>query len=232
MASAYEIEQLRESLEYTIQITGPINLTAFIGQDIAPTSTVEYGGQYPTFSAGLEKISELVQQVSSLMGKAMTLKTQAQSRKKWQNTQAPDIPIDLLFVAIEDARQEVINPVLALQSAVYPTLGDGIDVADMIGAGYLVPEGTVVGEDFLIPPLGYIGGGDDDKLLSLRIGKWFLAENYFIITQAQPVFSQQVMVDGLPLWARVSCVFSAYQVPDYNTYASWFQAGRNVIIIR
>ena len=114
---------------------------------------------------------------------------QAATQQVWVNSSPIELPVSLIFDAIEDPFREVVEPIRLLESWAMPE----------IAAGFLHAPG---------PP---IWGSSRDYGCSVRVGRQFWLPDMVLIS-AQSTMSTRLDAKGDPIAGRIDCTFRSSRV--------------------
>ena len=153
----------------------------------------------------------------------------------WRGSNGLEFSLALRFDAWDDARQDVVAPMIKLVQMFMPTRGGdnaalskiiaGIEVGDASGVASNLS--ALVGNQFLHPPgptpWEMLTGQSANYLVNLRVGKvWTLTD--LIPTSFSMEFEDRYTKDGDPVCATTTLGFQSFQTPDSNDVAGYFQA--------
>jgi hypothetical protein len=154
----------------------------------------------PVVGAALD-LKNKITNVANLSGRSAT--TELETRKVWQNSLIPDIPISFELYQSNANDISIMEKVRRIKSAVYPSR-DGA---------------------FYRAPLGYRFTGQNSRtaqgVLALQIGRWFRVFN-LVMSSENVTFSKEVNVNGHPISASVSITLQPFRAVTYDEMLSWF----------
>lgn len=142
----------------------------------------------------------------------VSLKSFNQTINSWVGSQKPVFNVQLTFVAI-DPEDNVMDDVNTIMRGVFPTRGS------------LGSIGTIMNA-----PLGYSPTFNTDAVsgiqvrgtVTLSIGRWFRALG-LVIRTASPLYSQEVIQSGRPLYATIDCQFEPYRAISLGDFQGYFR---------
>jgi hypothetical protein len=133
----------------------------------------------------------------------------------WEGNGKPVFDLEVILVCLKsrnekgeiDEANSVLSRIKKLQRLVYP------DIIE-----------TDIGDVFT-PPLGYTRTNDDNGKVKLKIGKWFYATK-LVCNQCSFRLSQQVNINGEPIFATGVIELTPYRNISYKEYLSYFTNNR------
>lgn len=155
----------------------------------------------------------------------------------WRGSNGLEFSLALRFDAWDDARQDVVMPMIQLIMMFMPTRGQGSSawasgLASGISAltgGVIAPGvvSSVLSNSFLHPPgptpFEVLHGTASQYMVNLKIGKvWLLTD--LIPTTFNMEFEDRYTKEGDPVCATATVGFQSFQTPDSHDVAGYFQA--------
>lgn len=236
-ATGQEIQTLQGSEFYKVVITegtAGFNLEGLIMSDsINFNFDPRYSPLHSVLAAAGERLTSIAKGPLSIFGSGKTAKHQLMTRAAWEETGMFMLNLPLIFVATssEAGKDEglIKNAIDRLIDLSFPrgfaggenlqaTSNNGTNILQDI-VGTLASAGSA-----LEAPMGYSGGvGFDTGILTVSIGNWFYASNYFVCTGVQMEESTFYSQKGYPLVMSAIVELTSFQVPTANEVKSWFK---------
>lgn len=123
----------------------------------------------------------------------------------WKGNGPLEFTIPFVFSAIEDARRDVLNPMVALMKLVCPDL-DGL-LLNSPGPSFTIQNNNVM--------------FDPDKIVNLSIGRYIYIRGV-IITDVRNSVTSKFDINGVPMQAQVDVTLRTSFSPTKRDIVEWF----------
>lgn len=182
-------------------VAGSLTSEFAIGGGNDFTSAGELLRDIPVVGAALEAKNKF-SGVTNISGRSAT--TELETRKVWNNSLIPDIPIEVEFYQSSTQVESIMEKMKRIKSAVFPTRA---------GA-------------FFRAPLGYRFTGNNSRnatgTLTVQIGTWFRATGLLLVSEST-TFSKEVNSNGHPISMKVQLTFQPFRAITYDEYLQYFR---------
>lgn len=211
----YEKELLNKNYQFVIA-TKKWNVVGIMTSDIGFSGGNDYSsvkdvlGDLPIIGKAIEAKDKLGN-IFKISGRSNI--TDFESRLVWNNSKKPQFTVEYRFLNTKvhgsDSPKDALYKAKTLHSAVLPTMGE--------------PAKGLRKGAFFRSPLNYkFFESGAQGVLSLSIGKWFMASD-LLVTDCHFTPSKQVMSDGRPLYVTGSITLEPYQAITYAEFLSYFR---------
>lgn len=182
-------------------VTGSLSADFALGGGNDFTSAGEALRDIPIAGKAL-KVKDGFSNILNISGRSAT--SELETRKVWNNSLIPDIPIELELYQSDANAESIMEKMKRIKSGVYPTR-DGA---------------------FFTAPLGYKFKGKNSRnasgTLTLQIGTWFRAPDLVMVSEST-TFSKEVNSKGTPISIKMSITFQPFKAITYDEFLDYFR---------